>query len=275
MRLGQRKIERLETPTGATRLAAREHRLPGRAGAVDVFSGGAESVRDGGVSYNLAISGGGLEVVGLNSGGGLAVSTMLTGSGLVSAVMTVSSGAVASGTVISGGGKSVVFSGGTTVSDSLVGAGPTNNAFETLSGGTAFDTTVSNTGRLTVRAGGEALFAVVNSTSLALARRLRLSRDDRLNKNQTLRRTDIRIACAAFGLLLAAFPALAQNVKITPIGSHPGELCANDRAIIFEDPTGVRFLYDTAQNVTDGNDPRLGAIHLVQHRIDDEGTESS
>src|SRR3979411_1102550 len=73
----------------------------------------------------------------------------------------------------------------------------------------------------------------------------------------------MKIACPAFALLLAAFPALAQNVKITPIGSHPGELCANDRAIIFEDPTGVRFLYDAAQNVTGGNDPRLGAIHLV------------
>ena len=73
----------------------------------------------------------------------------------------------------------------------------------------------------------------------------------------------MKIACAAFALLLAAFPALAQNVKITPIGSHRGELCANDRAIIFEDPTGVRFLYDAAQNVTGGNDPRLGTIHLV------------
>ncbi len=73
----------------------------------------------------------------------------------------------------------------------------------------------------------------------------------------------MRIPCAAVAVLLAAFPALAQNVKITPIGSHPGELCANDRAIIFEDPTGVRFLYDAAQNVTGGNDPRLGTIHLV------------
>jgi L-ascorbate metabolism protein UlaG (beta-lactamase superfamily) len=73
----------------------------------------------------------------------------------------------------------------------------------------------------------------------------------------------MRIACAAFALSLAAFPALAQNVKITPLGSHPGELCANDRAIIFEDPTGVRFLYDAAQNVTGGNDPRLGTINLV------------
>src|ERR1700730_11214506 len=83
----------------------------------------------------------------------------------------------------------------------------------------------------------------------------------------------MRIACAAFALLLAAFPALAQNVKITPIGSHPGEQCANDRAIIFEDPTGVRFLYDAAQNVTGGNDPRLGAIHLVllSHTHGDHG----
>jgi L-ascorbate metabolism protein UlaG (beta-lactamase superfamily) len=73
----------------------------------------------------------------------------------------------------------------------------------------------------------------------------------------------MKIACAAFALLFLAFPALAQNVKITPIGTHPGELCANDRAIIFEDPTGVRFLYDAGHSVTGGNDPRLGTIHLV------------
>ena len=72
-----------------------------------------------------------------------------------------------------------------------------------------------------------------------------------------------KIACAAFVLVVAAIPALAQTVKVTPIGSHKGELCANDRAIIFEDPTGVRFLYDPAHNVTGGNDPRLGTIHLV------------
>ena len=69
--------------------------------------------------------------------------------------------------------------------------------------------------------------------------------------------------CLAAALVLAAAPALAQNVKITPIGSHPGELCANDRAIVFEDPTGVRFLYDPAHNVTGGDDPRLGTIHMV------------
>jgi L-ascorbate metabolism protein UlaG (beta-lactamase superfamily) len=58
-------------------------------------------------------------------------------------------------------------------------------------------------------------------------------------------------------------PALAQNVKVTPVGSHPGELCANDRATIFEDPTGVRILYDAGQTVTGGDDPRLGTIHVV------------
>ena len=73
----------------------------------------------------------------------------------------------------------------------------------------------------------------------------------------------MKTACAVIALVLAASPALAQNVKITPVGSHPGELCANDRAIIFEDPTGVRMLYDPAHNVTGGDDPRLGTIHLV------------
>src|SRR5262245_39284285 len=47
----------------------------------------------------------------------------------------------------------------------------------------------------------------------------------------------MKTALAAIALALAAVPVLAQNVKITPIGSHPGELCANDRAIVFEDPT--------------------------------------
>src|SRR5688572_18555870 len=64
-------------------------------------------------------------------------------------------------------------------------------------------------------------------------------------------------------LVVPATPAVAQNVKITPVGSHPGELCANDRATIFEDPTGVRILYDPAHNITGGDDPRLGRIDIV------------
>ena len=57
--------------------------------------------------------------------------------------------------------------------------------------------------------------------------------------------------------------AFAQNVKITPLGSHPGELCSRDRAMILEDPTGVRILYDAGQSVTGAEDLRLGTVHVV------------
>jgi L-ascorbate metabolism protein UlaG (beta-lactamase superfamily) len=73
----------------------------------------------------------------------------------------------------------------------------------------------------------------------------------------------IAITGAALAVALAGSPALAQNVKITPLGSHEGELCANDRATIFEDPTGVRILYDVGQTLTGADDARLGTIHVV------------
>jgi len=70
----------------------------------------------------------------------------------------------------------------------------------------------------------------------------------------------------ATALILAGASATsswAQNVKITPLGSHTGELCERDRATIFEDPTGVRFLYDVGQSTMGVDDPRLGNIHAV------------
>ena len=73
----------------------------------------------------------------------------------------------------------------------------------------------------------------------------------------------IASAGAALVLALAAPIALGQNVKITPLGSHQGELCAQDRATLFEDPTGVRILYDVGNTLTGPDDPRLGSIHLV------------
>src|SRR5688572_29782115 len=73
----------------------------------------------------------------------------------------------------------------------------------------------------------------------------------------------IAFAGAALAIALVASPAFAQNVKITPLGSHEGELCANDRATIFEDPTGVRILYDVGHTLTGADDSRLGDIHLV------------
>jgi len=74
---------------------------------------------------------------------------------------------------------------------------------------------------------------------------------------------NMKTASAALAIALVTVPAFAQNVKITPLGSHEGELCANDRATLFEDPTGVRILYDVGHNLTGADDPRLGDIHLV------------
>jgi L-ascorbate metabolism protein UlaG (beta-lactamase superfamily) len=62
---------------------------------------------------------------------------------------------------------------------------------------------------------------------------------------------------------LAAPLAAAQNVKVTPLGSHAGELCDRDRATLFEDPSGVRILYDAGHSVTGADDPRLGDVHVV------------
>jgi len=62
---------------------------------------------------------------------------------------------------------------------------------------------------------------------------------------------------------LAALPALAQNVKVTPLGGFDGEFCAFDRALVMEDPNGTRLLYDPGRTVVGANDPRLGKIDIV------------
>jgi L-ascorbate metabolism protein UlaG (beta-lactamase superfamily) len=71
-------------------------------------------------------------------------------------------------------------------------------------------------------------------------------------------------AAVAGGLVLvAAQPAFAANVKVTPLGSHDGEFCRFDRAMIFEDPDGTRLLYDPGRTVAGPDDPRLGKIDVV------------
>jgi L-ascorbate metabolism protein UlaG (beta-lactamase superfamily) len=65
------------------------------------------------------------------------------------------------------------------------------------------------------------------------------------------------------GLLLLAQPALAKNVTVTPLGSHDGEFCRFDRALILEDPDGTRLLYDAGRTVAGADDPRLGRIDVV------------
>jgi hypothetical protein len=83
-------------------------------------------------------------------------------------------------------------------------------------------------------------------------------------KTKSFAKSIIQTALAtALMLAGAATISWAQNVKITPLGTHPGELCDRDRATIFEDPTGVRLIYDVGQSTTGADDPRLVNLHAV------------
>src|SRR6266478_4313798 len=55
----------------------------------------------------------------------------------------------------------------------------------------------------------------------------------------------------------------ARTVKVTPLGARTGEFCSPDRALIFEDPSGVRILFDPATTIAGGTDSRLRDIHAV------------
>jgi L-ascorbate metabolism protein UlaG (beta-lactamase superfamily) len=70
-------------------------------------------------------------------------------------------------------------------------------------------------------------------------------------------------AVAVTALSATVTTAFAQNVKITPLGSHDGEFCRNDRAMVFEDPDGTRVIYDVGRTVAGPDDPRLGKIDVV------------
>ena len=76
------------------------------------------------------------------------------------------------------------------------------------------------------------------------------------NKRRLLAATMLAIAAS-----LSA--AAADTVKITPLGSHDGEFCAMDRAMVLEDPNGTRILYDAGRTVAGADDPRLGDIDVV------------
>ena len=80
----------------------------------------------------------------------------------------------------------------------------------------------------------------------------------------------------AIGVITAAAQALSNPgpshrfratnnglVAITSIGQRTGDYCARDRALLFEDPSGVRVLYDPGVTVSGGGDPRLGVVHAV------------
>lgn len=70
-------------------------------------------------------------------------------------------------------------------------------------------------------------------------------------------------AIAFLATPIFALNAYAQEVKITPLGSHDGEFCRFDRALILEDPNGTRFVYDVGRTVAGVEDERLKNIDAV------------
>src|SRR5207248_3552117 len=72
---------------------------------------------------------------------------------------------------------------------------------------------------------------------------------DRGGLGGRMRLRSVVVAASILFMLWTSFGSIASGqssglVKVTPFGSHSGELCRNDRALLFEDPTGVRILYD-------------------------------
>jgi L-ascorbate metabolism protein UlaG (beta-lactamase superfamily) len=73
-----------------------------------------------------------------------------------------------------------------------------------------------------------------------------------------------RLSLTVSAALLASTAAAQDGVvKVTPLGSHDGEFCPLDRAMIFEDPNGTRILYDAGRTVAGAEDPRLGEIDVI------------
>lgn len=71
------------------------------------------------------------------------------------------------------------------------------------------------------------------------------------------------LATLAVASAALAAPAIAQSVKVTPLGGIDGEFCPQDRALVFEDPNGTRILYDPGRTVAGAEDPRLGRIDII------------
>jgi L-ascorbate metabolism protein UlaG (beta-lactamase superfamily) len=78
-----------------------------------------------------------------------------------------------------------------------------------------------------------------------------------------MRKAAVAAACLALAACATPPDPSAPKVRITPLGSHDGEFCPRDRALVFEDPDGTRILYDAGLTVRGPNDPRLGRIDAV------------
>ena len=80
-------------------------------------------------------------------------------------------------------------------------------------------------------------------------------------KRWTIKRLSITLTVLLS--MTAAQASAAEHVLITPLGSHDGEFCKFDRAMILQDPDGTRLLYDPGMTVSGAEDPRLGDIDAV------------
>src|SRR5882757_7097533 len=86
-----------------------------------------------------------------------------------------------------------------------------------------------------------------------------------LSMQQSARLTILALIGAVSGYAqnVPAGHSRAQTVKVTPLGARTGEFCSPDRALLFEDPTGVTILFDPATTIAGRTDTRLGVIHAV------------
>jgi L-ascorbate metabolism protein UlaG (beta-lactamase superfamily) len=78
-----------------------------------------------------------------------------------------------------------------------------------------------------------------------------------------MKKVVIALSLAVGACVSTAPDTQGPRVKITPLGSHDGEFCPFDRALVFEDPDGTRILYDAGRTVRGPDDPRLGKIDAV------------
>ena len=69
--------------------------------------------------------------------------------------------------------------------------------------------------------------------------------------------------CIVSTMVLTTVPAAANGlVSVTPLGTHDGEFCRRDRALLFQDPDGTTILWDPGRTVRGPADERLPADGL-------------
>src|SRR5262249_47539591 len=78
-----------------------------------------------------------------------------------------------------------------------------------------------------------------------------------------MNRNSVRSMILALALTSSGAVAEGKNVKVTPLGQRTGEFCRLDRALLLEDPTGVRILYDPGNTIAGSTDARLGDVHVI------------